>query len=109
MIVRDPPLSALAHIPGTDGWPIIGHTLQYLADPKGTAERFAKLHGPVHRTYSFGGRTVSLLGPDANEFVLQDHEKLFSSKQGWERVFARLFPGGLIMRDSSVCIRQSKR
>jgi cytochrome P450 len=99
MIVRDPPLSALAHIPGTDGWPIIGHTLKYLADPKGTAERFAKLHGPVHRTYSFGGRTVSLLGPDANEFVLQDHEELFSSKQGWERVFARLFPGGLIMRD----------
>ena len=99
MTVRDPPLSALAHIPGTDGWPLIGNTLQLLADPKGTAERFAKLYGPVHRTYSFGGRTVSLLGPDANEFVLLDQEKLFSSKHGWERVFALLFPGGLIMRD----------
>ncbi len=99
MTVREPPLNALAHIPGTDGWPLIGNTLQLLADPKGTAERFAKIYGPVHRSYSFGGRTVSLLGPDANEFVLLDHDKLFSSKQGWERVFALLFPGGLIMRD----------
>jgi cytochrome P450 len=99
MTLRDPPLTALAHIPGTDGWPFIGNTLQLLADPKGTAERFAKQYGPVHRTYSFGGRTVSLLGPDANEFVLLDQEKLFSSKHGWERVFALLFPGGLIMRD----------
>ncbi|MBM3562866.1 MAG: cytochrome P450 [Alphaproteobacteria bacterium] len=97
--MSDPPLSALAHIPGTDGWPFIGNTLQLLADPKGTAERFAKLYGPVHRSHSFGGRTVSLLGPDANEFVLMDQEKVFSSKHGWERVFELLFPGGLIMRD----------
>ncbi|MFO1126142.1 MAG: cytochrome P450 [Methylocystis sp.] len=97
--MSDPPLSALAHIPGTDGWPFIGNTLQLLADPKGTAERFAKLYGPVHRSHSFGGRTVSLLGPDANEFVLMDQERVFSSKRGWERVFELLFPGGLIMRD----------
>ncbi|MBM3553480.1 MAG: cytochrome P450 [Alphaproteobacteria bacterium] len=99
MTVRDPPVSALAHIPGTEGWPLIGNTLQYLADPKGTAERFAKLYGQVHRSYSFGGRTVSLLGPDANEFVLLDQGKFFSSEHGWDRVFGLLFPRGLMMRD----------
>ena len=29
------PSSALSHIPGDDGWPIVGHTLSLLADPKG--------------------------------------------------------------------------
>jgi cytochrome P450 len=93
------PFSALAHIPGTDGWPVIGNTLQLLADPKGVMERFGEQYGPVLRTRSFGGRVVTLLGPEANEFVLLDHGKLFSSEQGWERIFGRLFPRGLMLMD----------
>ena len=95
----EPPLSALAHIPGADGWPVVGTTLQVLADPKGVTERFAEKYGPVFRTRAFGGRAVSLLGPDANEFVLLDEAKLFSSEQGWERIFGRLFPRGLMLMD----------
>ena len=95
----EPPLSALAHIPGADGWPVVGTTLQVLADPKGGTERFAEKYGPVFRTRAFGGRAVSLLGPDANEFVLLDEAKLFSSEQGWERIFGRLFPRGLMLMD----------
>lgn len=59
MSMSDPPFSTLVHIPGSDGWPLIGNTLQLLADPKGTVERFAQQYGPVYRSYSFGGRTVS--------------------------------------------------
>ena len=70
-----------------------------LADPKGGTERFAKQYGPVFRTRAFGGRAVSLLGPEANEFVLLDQAKLFSSEQGWERIFGRLFPRGLMLMD----------
>ena len=53
----------------------------------------------VFRTRAFGGRVVSLLGPHANEFVLLDQAKLFSSEQGWERIFGRLFPRGLMLMD----------
>ena len=95
----EPPLSALAHIPGTDGWPFVGNTLQMLADPKGVTERFAKQYGRVFRTRSFGGRVVLLLGPQANEFILLDQARLFSSEQGWERIFGRLFPRGLMLMD----------
>ena len=96
----DPPLRALAHIPGTEGWPLLGNTLQMLADPKGEPERLAKRFGPVFRTHTFGGRLVTLLGPQANEFVLLDQAKLFSAQHGWERIFGRLFPGGLLLMDA---------
>ena len=33
---------ALAHIPGDEGWPLIGRTLNILADPKGEVERMAE-------------------------------------------------------------------
>jgi cytochrome P450 len=97
--IPDPPLSALAHIPGTDGWPLVGNTLQLRADPKGAVERLAKKYGPVYRSYAFGGRSISLLGPEANEFVLLDQAKLFSSTHGWGRVLGSLFPRGLMLLD----------
>jgi len=97
--IPDPPLGALAHIPGTDGWPLVGNTLKLLADPKGAVERFAQEYGPVYRSYAFGGRMISLLGPEANEFVLLDQDKLFSSTHGWGRVLGLLFPGGLLLLD----------
>ena len=94
-----PPLSALAHIPGSDGWPLIGNTLRLLADPKGAVERAATKYGPVYRSRAFGIRSVSLLGPEANEFVLFDQAKVFSSTHGWETVLGRLFPRGLMLLD----------
>jgi len=97
--MAEPPFSAVAHIPGSDGWPFIGNTLELLADPKGEVECFARKYGSVYRSYTFGGRTISLLGPDANEFVLLDHARLFSSTHGWGRILERLFPRGLMLLD----------
>jgi len=97
--VREPPLDLLAHIPGTDGWPVVGSTFALLADPKGEVERNAARFGPVHRTRAFGGRTISLLGPEANEFVLFDQAKIFSSTHGWNFLLERLFPRGLMLLD----------
>jgi hypothetical protein len=85
--VRPASSSALAHIPGDDGWPLLGHTLPLLSDPKGFVERRAQRYGPVYRSHAFGQSNVSLLGPEANEFVLLDSERLFSSALGWD-VFA---------------------
>ncbi len=93
------PSAALGHIPGDDGWPVVGHTLQVLADPKGFVERRAQRYGPVHRGHSFGIANVSLLGPDANELMLLDPQKLFSSALGWSNILDRLFPRGLMLLD----------
>ena len=94
-----PRRNALTHIPGDEGWPIIGKTLQVLADPKGHVERNAAKYGPVYRTHMFGETNVVLLGPEANELVLFDQAKLFSSTHGWGRSSACLFPRGLMLLD----------
>ena len=98
-LLNPPKRSALAHIPGEEGWPIIGRTLAILADPKGEVERMARTYGPVYRSRVLGETSVSLLGPEANELVLFDQTKLFSSTQGWEPILGRLFPRGLMLLD----------
>ena len=39
--------------------------------------------GPVYRSRAFGDAVITLLGPEANESVLFDRAKTFSSAEGW--------------------------
>jgi cytochrome P450 len=97
--ITPPKRKALRHIPGDEGWPIIGKTLHVLADPKGHIEQSAKKYGLVYRTHLFGETSITLLGPEANELVMFDQQKMFSSELGWGRILGRLFPRGLMLRD----------
>jgi cytochrome P450 len=94
-----PKRNSLTHIPGDEGWPIIGKTLATLADPKGFVERSAEKYGLVYRTHLFGESSISLLGPEANELVMFDQAKQFSSTHGWNNILGRLFPRGLMLLD----------
>ena len=47
----------------------------------------------------FGETSLVLLGPEANELVLFDQAKLFSSTHGWGRILGLLFPRGLMLLD----------
>ena len=87
------------HVPGTDGWPLVGTTFTQLADPPGFTRRMVAKYGPVHRTHSFGGRFIHLIGAEANELVLFDKDKTFSSEQGWGPTLNQLFPRGLMLLD----------
>src|SRR6195256_6107739 len=97
--VPPPKRAALPHIPGDEGWPVIGRTLAILADPKGEVERMAAKYGHVYRSRVLGETSISVLGPEANEFVLFDQSRLFSSTHGWGTILGRLFPRGLMMLD----------
>ncbi|MFM1982498.1 MAG: Cytochrome [Pseudomonadota bacterium] len=93
------PRAATDAIPGTDGLPLVGTTFEQLKDPHAFTRKMAATYGPIYRVRSFGGRTVQLLGPDANELVLFDRDKVFSSEQGWGPVLNLLFPRGLMLMD----------
>ncbi|SDT32399.1 cytochrome P450 [Bradyrhizobium canariense] len=99
MTLTPPKRNSLTHIPGDEGWPIIGQTLNVLADPKGQIEGMAAKYGLVYRSHIFGETSVVLLGPEANELVLFDQAKLFSSTLGWGQILGLLFPRGLMLLD----------
>ncbi|MGQ7829728.1 cytochrome P450 [Altererythrobacter sp. Z27] len=93
------PDGALDHIPGDGGWPIVGNTFRMLADPHGFARHMVETYGPVYKSRAMGGWNVMLVGADANELVLFDREKIFSSQQGWGPILDQLFPRGLMLID----------
>ena len=90
---------AIAHIPGDGGPPVIGNTFKMLADPHGFAAGMIAKYGKIYRNRAFGGWAVMLAGPEANELVLFDRGKIFSSEQGWGPLLDRLFPRGLMLLD----------
>ncbi|MCC2602080.1 cytochrome P450 [Sphingopyxis yananensis] len=89
----------LDHIPGEDGLPVLGNTLAFLRDYRGFSRKMVARYGPVYRSTGFGGRSVALMGADANELVMFDRDKLFSSEQGWGPLLNLLFPRGLMLMD----------
>ena len=89
----------LSHLPGEDGWPIIGNTFTALKDPVGHVALMHRRHGPVYRDRLFGVISVGMLGPEANELILFDRDKNFSSSDGWGFLLDRLFPRGLMLMD----------
>src|SRR5260370_39104870 len=97
--LTQPKGNSLRDIPGEEGCALIGKTLAVLADPKGQIERQAAKYGLVYRSHMFGETSLVLLGPEANELVLFDQAKLFSSTLGWGRILWLLFPRGLMLLD----------
>ena len=67
-----PRRNSLTHIPGDEGWPLIGKTLDVLADPKGQVERASAKYGLVYRSRVLGETSINVLGPEANE-AHRDH------------------------------------
>jgi cytochrome P450 len=89
-----------AHVPGPQParsrtW----RTLQFLRDPRAVIHRLADSYGPVFRRQDHFGWGVTLLGPEANELVLFNKDRIFSSKLGWDPVLDKLFPNGLMLMD----------
>jgi cytochrome P450 len=91
--------SALAHIPGKKGLPVLGVLPEAVFDPLAFGRRMYAKFGPVYRFYACGNWNVQLIGPEANELLLFDRDKNFSTRFGWEPIFGPLFPGGLLLRD----------
>lgn len=87
------------NIPGEPGLPLLGKSLDLLKNPRQVSNEMVAKYGNVYWMRAFGRKTVTLLGPDANEFVLMDRDRNFSSKMGWDPILDRLFPNGLMLRD----------
>jgi cytochrome P450 len=64
--------------------------------------RLRRLHdtrGPVVGQSAGPFKMVHLFGPDANQFVLLDRERIFSARRPWMMIMGKIFPNGLLLRD----------
>ena len=89
----------LAHIPGDAGPPVIGNLFRMLKDPHGFHWGMFRKYGPVYKNKTIGYWHVMLIGAEANELLLFDRDKNFSSEQGWGPTLHQLFPRGLMLLD----------
>ena len=87
-------------IPLVKGLPLVGNLPKFLRDPLANAQSLA-LHGNVVRSRTFF-ETVTLLGPEANQFVLHDRQGNFSSRGGWYYWIDAVFPGAIMAMDDPV-------
>lgn len=97
--IHEPNNRNLDHLPGDYGYPLIGHTFQFLKDPFEWSQKTYKKYGPIARINTNGSRAVLALGPDLVQQIMLDTGKDFSSKMGFMDRVATFFSGSLIMED----------
>lgn len=85
-------------IPGGPGWPLVGDSFKYLFHLDTAVHERYRRYGEVSWGKAFGIRSIALLGPDANQFVLQNRGDLFASG-AWNHFLADFFPRGLMLLD----------
>jgi cytochrome P450 len=78
---------------------VLGQILAMRKDLVGHLKALEKVHGPVWKIAIGRGGMISLLGPDALEFVWKNREGAFSSARGWQPYIGKVFPGAIMAMD----------
>jgi len=90
--------AASREIPGDRGLPLVGQSFELLLNmDRFIHGRYAR-YGEVSKGHAFGMDVISLLGPDANQFVFQNRGDLFQNS-AWEELIAKFFRRGLMLLD----------
>lgn len=98
-LATPPAESDLKPVMGDFGLPMLGHTLEMLANPLDvTLDRYRR-YGPVSWSGSLGMKLVQLVGPAAIEQAWMNKDKAFSSEQGWEPMIGPFFHRGIMLMD----------
>lgn len=103
MQTDSPPVaSTLANaraIPGDAGLPLIGNSLKWLKNPLAYMRSRYETYGEVSWSRMFGIEMVSMLGPDAAQFVLMNRDNAFSNEHGWTYFIGPFFHRGVMLLD----------
>jgi len=79
-------------------WPLIGSSLAYIRDAHTFLRRLYERYGEVVKIDAFGTQCHFMLGPDANQFVLQNRGNLFENAR-WSYFIGPFFNRGLMLLD----------
>lgn len=102
MAISAPGVAASAakprEFPVERSWPLIGDSLKWIRDADAYYRHLYETHGEVCRVSAFGKPVYMMMGPDANQFVLQNRGDLFANSQ-WEYYIGPFFRRGLMLMD----------
>ncbi len=94
------PCADVNHLPGDNGvLPLLGDTIPFLTNYLPMSMEKYRKYGKIFRSHALLQKTVVMVGPEANEILLKDQQKLFSSKKAWDPFLDKLFPNGLMLMD----------
>jgi cytochrome P450 len=93
--------------PGGFGLPFLGETLNFLFDPDFAQKRQAR-YGAIFKTRLLGRKTVVMMGPEANRFLLSTHMDHFSWREGWPGTFRELLGESLFLQEGEQHRRNRK-
>ena len=80
-----------------ESWRLV--SLSY-SDPLKHTQHLSQNYGNVVMQKVGKLEVVHLFGADANRFALLNPENTLSNKKAWDQIIGRLFPNGLMLRDS---------
>ena len=97
---KDTTLKSLRHIPGEDGWPLVGRMPEMVRDFNGMIHRSYEQYGEVSRSGSgLMSSGLLVMGPDNCKRIFLDTERNFSAQMGYAKSIGVFYGGGLLMRD----------
>jgi cytochrome P450 len=94
-----PPGSGLKPVPGDNGLPLVGLSLDFMRNPIPLMRQRYDAYGPVSWASLFGIKMVQMVGADANEFVFLNRGNLFSNSKGWDYFIGPFFHRGIMLLD----------
>jgi cytochrome P450 len=89
----------LDHIPGTDGLPYFGSSLDVVFRLDYVARKHHEKWGEVSRLKMLDQRGLLVLGADNYQRIYLDREKNFSTEMGYDANLGHFYKGGLLLRD----------
>lgn len=91
--------SHLKSIPGDAGPFPFGYTRRFLKEPlKILRERYDR-YGEISWCNAYGSRIVYMIGPDANQYVVENRENSLSNEHGWGHFLGKFFNRGVMLLD----------
>jgi len=89
--------------PGSYGLPFLGETISWRRDPLKFLRRRYERYGEIFKSSIYGHREITMLGPEANRFILSTHRDHFEWGGGYEIFLDRkLFSDNLFLQDGAL-------
>jgi cytochrome P450 len=94
--IKDP----FPEVPGNLKMPFIGSTFDFANDLNKFLIEYWQQYGDIFKVRIFGANFIVMVGPEANQFVLQDEQEHFLSKESWGQLIGELFTGAIMLSDN---------